>query len=197
MRYLIGLSIVAGVALLGLQLNAASTATGGSAPAFTLMDQSGKPVSLSDFSGKLVVLEWFNDGCPFVKAHYKDGDMNATAKKYEADGVTWLAINSTHTATVATNMAAASQWSIDRPVLSDASGKVGHAYGATNTPEIFVIGKDGKIDYSGAIDNDPQGDKSASEKVNYAGKALDELLAGKPVSEPMTKPYGCNVKYGD
>ena len=189
--------VLAGITLLTLQLHAATLLIGKTAPAFTLMDQNGKSVSLSDYTGKVVVLEWFNDQCPFVQGHYNNGDMNATAKKYAADGVVWLAINSSHFATDSTDKGAAEKWSIDRPVLLDADGKIGHEYDATNTPEIFVIDKDGKIAYQGAIDNDPHGDKSGSDKVNYASKALDEILAGKPVSEPETKPYGCNVKYAE
>ncbi|MBV8781340.1 MAG: thioredoxin family protein [Phycisphaerae bacterium] len=183
------------VALVAAMAWAASMTVGQTAPAFTLTDQNGKSVSLSDYAGKLVVLEWFNDGCPFVQRHYNDGDMNATAKAYAAKGVVWLAINSTHSASASSDKSIADKWSIDRPILSDTNGTVGHAYGATNTPEIFVIGKDGKIDYFGAIDNNPQGDKSASEVTNYVARALDEVLAGKPVSEPQTKPYGCSVKY--
>ena len=181
--------------MLVLQVHAATTLVGKTAPAFSLMDQNGKSVSLSDYPGKVVVLEWFNDQCPFVKGHYNNGDMNATAKKYAGDGVVWLAINSSNFATGSSNKSAAQQWSIDRPVLIDADGKVGHAYDATNTPEIFIVDQGGKIAYQGAIDNDPRVEKSGSEKVNYASKALDEILAGKAVSEPETKPYGCSVKY--
>jgi peroxiredoxin len=169
---------------------------GSTAPAFTLQDQDGKNVSLSDYAGKIVVLEWFNEGCPFVKRHYEAGDISATASKYATQGVVWLAINSTHDTSNASNKAADAAWNMNRPILNDASGTVGHAYGATNTPEIYIIGKDGKLAYEGAIDNDPQGEKS-NDKVNYAAKALDEILAGKPVSEPLTKAYGCHVHYAN
>jgi len=184
------------IALLGFGtlLVQASPPVGSTAPSFTLLDQNGKSVSLSDYAGKIVVLEWFNEHCRFVQRHYKAGDISQTAGKFAPDGVVWLAINSTHDNTNISNKAADSAWSMNRPILSDASGTVGHAYGATNTPEIFVIGKDGKIAYEGAFDNDPDGDKS-SDKVNYAAKALSEILAGQPVSEPETKPYGCDVHY--
>ena len=192
MKAKIGLVAVSLLGLSALQLLAAMPPIGSTAPAFTLQDQNGNSVSLSDYAGKIVALEWFNENCPIVQRHYKAGDISATANKYAADGVVWLAINSTHDNTDASNKVAAAAWNMNRPILSDASGTVGHAYGATNTPEIFIIGKDGKVAYEGAIDNDPQGDKS-SDKVNYPAKALDEILAGKTVSEPVTKPYGCTV----
>jgi peroxiredoxin len=194
MKKKIGFAAIALLGLSALQLLAAAPQIGAEAPAFTLQDQTGKSVSLSDYTGKIVVLEWFNENCPFVQRHYKAGDISETANKYAADGVVWLAINSTHDNTNTSNKAADMQWSMNRPILNDASGTVGHAYGATNTPEIFIINKDGKIAYEGAIDNDPQGDKSEG-KVNYPAKALDELLAGKTVSEPETKAYGCTVHY--
>ena len=174
----------------------ASPPVGSTAPAFTLQDQNGNNVSLSDYAGKIVVLEWFNENCPFVQRHYKAGDISDTAAKFAGNGVVWLAINSTHDNTNSSNKAAASAWNMNRSILNDASGAVGHAYGATNTPEIFVIGKDGKIAYEGAMDNDPQGDKS-SDKINYASQALTELLAGNPVSVPETKAYGCSVHYAN
>jgi peroxiredoxin len=183
------------VALTALVLQA-SPPVGSTAPAFTLQNQNGKNVSLSDYAGKVVVLEWFNEGCPFVQRHYKAGDIQETATKYAANGVVWLAINSTTGSTDASNKAADTAWQMNRPILNDSTGTVGHAYGATNTPEIFIVGTDGKIAYEGGIDNDPQGDKS-SDKVNYAAKALDEILANKPVSEPETKAYGCHVHYAN
>jgi peroxiredoxin len=186
----------------GLALRAAdvgptqSAKVGTPAPAFTLTDQNGKPTSLSDYSGKVVVLEWFNDGCPFVQRHYKDGDMNQTAEAFAPKGVVWLAINSTKDTDDAHNKAAAEKWSMNRPILNDATGTVGHLYKATNTPNMFVIGKDGMVAYRGAIDNDPDGDKS-TDKINYVSQALTEMLAGQPVSTPETKPYGCSIKYAE
>jgi peroxiredoxin len=194
MKTRIGFVAIAILALSSLSLFAAMPPIGSTAPAFALQDQNGNTVSLSDYAGKIVVLEWFNENCPIVQRHYKAGDISATAAKYIPQGVVWLAVNSTHDNTNASNKAAAAAWNMNRPVLSDASGTVGHAYGATNTPEIFIIGKDGKLAYEGGIDNDPQGDKS-SNKVNYADKALSEILAGQTVSEPVTKPYGCSVHY--
>jgi len=169
-------------------------AIGQPAPQFSLSDQDGKQVSLSDYSGKIVVLEWFNNECPFVVRHYKAGDMNATASKYAAKDVVWLAINTTAGKTQADNKAIAGQWKIDRPILADSDGTVAKSYGAKTTPHMFIIDKQGTLAYMGGIDNDPQGDKSA-DKVNYVDKALTELLNGSTVSEPQTKSYGCSVKY--
>ncbi len=107
----------------------------------------------------------------------------------------WLAVNSTHDVTDAENLAWVKQNNLQYPVLNDASGAVGHAYNAKSTPDMFIIDKTGKLVYSGAIDNDPQGDKS--DKLNYVSKALDELLASKPVSVPETKSYGCSVHYAN
>lgn len=168
------------------------------APAFSLPDQDGKTVNLSDYAGKVVVLEWFNDECPFVRKHYQRGHMNRLAARYARQGVAWLAINSTNSKSVADNKKVADAWKIDRPLLMDKDGSVGKAYGATNTPHLFVIGKDGTVAYLGAIDDNPSSDAAdLAGAKNYAAQALDEVLAGKPVSEPQTKAYGCSVKYAE
>lgn len=171
---------------------------GDKAPEFSLNDQNGKPIKLSDYRGKIVVLEWFNDHCPFVQKQYKTGAMNKLAAKYIEKGVVWLAINSTFSADFGHNAVAAAEWKIDRPILDDHKGYVGHLYGATNTPNMMIIDSSGKLAYWGAIDSIPSADEAdlASAK-NYVSAALDELLAGKPVSTPVTKPYGCSVKYAD
>lgn len=169
---------------------------GDKAPAFTLKDQSGKDVSLSDYAGKIVVLEWFNEGCPFVVKHYRAGHMNKLAAKYAGQGVVWLRINSTHSATPESNAKIAKEWKIEGPILQDSDGEVGHDYGATNTPHMFIIDKEGKLVYRGAIDSDSSADTAKIDgATNYVAKALDELLAGKSVSQPETKAYGCTVKY--
>jgi peroxiredoxin len=173
---------------------ASGAQVGAPAPQFSLPDQTGKTVSLADQSGKIVVLEWFNEGCPIVQRHYQADTMNKLANKYGPQGVVWLAVNSTSGSTNDSNAKAASQWKMDRPILNDAEGTVGHLYGATNTPHMYIIDKDGKLAYAGAIDNDPNGKKTDG-KVNYVEKALDELLAGNSVSQPQTKAYGCGVHY--
>jgi peroxiredoxin len=166
---------------------------GQTAPQFTLEDQNGKKVSLSDYAGKIVVLEWTNPDCPVVQRHYKANTMTTLEKKYAKQNIVWLAINSTHDTTNAVDLTWAKEQNITYPVLNDASGEVGHAYGAKSTPDMFIINKDGKLVYSGAIDNDPQGSKT--DATNYVSKALDEVLADKTVSVPETKSYGCAVHY--
>ena len=168
----------------------ASVKPGDEAPAFSLQDQNGKTANLSDYKGKIVVLEWFNDGCPFVQRHYKAKTMN---DKYKDKDVVWLAINSTAGKKPADNKSAAESMNVDHPILADTDSSVAKAYGAKSTPDMFVIDKDGKIAYEGAIDNDPDGTKA--DKVNYVDKALSEILAGKSVSEPQTESYGCHVHY--
>jgi peroxiredoxin len=167
---------------------------GDTAPSFSLQDQNGKTVSLNDFKGKIVVLEWFNDVCPFVQRHYKAGTMNDLASKWKAKDVVWLAINTTPGTSVSHNKEVVDQWSINHPVLDDSQGTVGREYGAKSTPHMFIIDKDGKIAYAGGIDNDPSGDKGST-RVNYVEKALEDLTSGRPVEIPQTKQYGCGVHY--
>lgn len=166
------------------------------APNFTLQDQDGKTVNLADYKGKIVVLEWFNPGCPFVQRHYsqKFNTMNNLYDKWSAKDVAWLGINTTRGNNAGSNKAAADKWNIKHPVLSDPDGTVAKAYGAKTTPHMFIIDKQGVLAYKGGIDNDPDGDKSA-DKVNYVDKALSELVAGQTVSQPETESYGCGVKY--
>ena len=184
------------LALLAFASSARAVDVGSVAPDFSLVDQNGKTVKLSDYAGKTVVLEWFNDGCPYVRKHYTTGAMNAVAARYAAKGVVWLAVNSTSSATTDTNARVAKSWKIDRPVLDDHAGTVGHAYGATNTPDLFVIDSAGKLAYKGAIDSIASPDPDdLSSATNYVAKALDDVLAGKPVAQSETKPYGCTVKY--
>lgn len=169
------------------------------APDFELTDLDGVKHKLSDHRGKTVVLEWFNPGCPFVKhTHGPGGSLETLAKDVAADGVVWFAINSGapgkqgHGREV--NAEAARAWSMAHPVLLDESGEVGRAYGAVTTPHMYIVDPEGVLRYEGAIDNAPMG-KASGNFVNHVTKALGELKAGKPVSTPRTKPYGCSVKY--
>jgi len=165
------------------------------APGFDLLDHAGKKVSLSDYAGKIVVLEWFNQQCPFSRRHYATPTMTMgkLAVKYAPKGVVWLAVNSSHFATPAQNKAWVEKHSLPYPILDDSAGKVGRAYSAKTTPDIRIVDRFGKVAYSGAIDNDPGGKKA--KRVNHVDKALEELVAGKKVSLSKTKPYGCSVKY--
>ncbi len=200
--FLLGLMSFTLLAALMVSTSAAKDKTGAqvgaAAPAFTLEDQSGQSHNLSDFAGKVVVLEWFNDGCPFVVKHYKEGHMNKLADKYEEKGVVWLAINSTSGTDNDHNKQIAKKWKIDRPILNDAAGAAGHAYGATNTPHMFVIDKEGKVAYMGAIDDNDDADTAViADSKNHVAAALDAVLAGEKIQTPQTKPYGCTVKYAE
>ena len=163
------------------------------APPFTLDDQQGRAVSLGQFAGKIVVLEWVNPDCPFVQRHYRAATMTGLARRYAPHGVVWLAINTTHYFDVEKNQAFHEKHALPYPVLDDSGGQVGRAYEALATPDMRIVDVDGRIAYQGAIDDDPRGEKD--EKTNYVAKALDELLAGRAVSIPKTHPYGCSVKY--
>jgi peroxiredoxin len=164
------------------------------APDFTLTDQDGRTVKLSDFSGKIVVLEWTNSQCPFVQRHYRAKTMIKLADAYKDKGVVWLAVNSTSTAGRGTNKQWRDSQQIPYPILDDHQGVVGKLYGAKTTPDMFVINTAGQIAYSGAIDDDPTGEKG-DKAVNYVKTVLDDLLAGRTPTVTETKSYGCGVKY--
>lgn len=179
----------------------ANAPAGKPAPAFTVTDLAGKPVSLADYKGKTVVLEWHNFGCPFVQKHYRSGNMQALQKKYGKD-VVWLAVNSTNKS--------ASDWMEAGPLgaelkrfeaqpaayLVDEPGRMGMAYGAKTTPHMYIIDPSGTVVYNGAIDDKRSTDVADVKGAkNYVVAALDELKAGKPVSTATTTPYGCTVKY--
>jgi peroxiredoxin len=175
---------------------------GAVAPDFTLKDTDGKSVHLADYKGKYVVLEWFNPGCPFVKAAHTKGSLVTFAKTEQKKGIVWLSINSGAAGKQGNGAdvtkAAMKTFNMSNPVLLDESGTVGHAYGATNTPHMFVIGKDQKVLYAGAIDNSPDGEGKSPQSgplVNYVDQALTQAMTGHTVDVSSTKPYGCSVKY--
>jgi peroxiredoxin len=172
------------------------------APDFTVDDAAGKPVKLSDYRGKFVVLEWTNPECPFVRKHYDSANMQGLQKQYAAKDVVWLSVNSTHRNhaefMTGTQMA---QWmgkqgGAPKAVLIDDTSATGRAYSARTTPHMFVIDPSGKVVYAGAIDDKRSANPAdAKTAKNYVRAALDESLAGKPVSVASTTPYGCSVKY--
>jgi len=169
--------------------------SGKRAPDFTLTSFDGKTVSLSDYRGKVVVLEWFNFECPYVKYHYDTTPtMVNLANKYKSKDVVWLAVNSTNHTTAEANKAFAQKHKLPYLILDDRPGRVGHAYDARTTPHMFVIDTKGNIIYEGAIDNSPLG-RTREGVVNYVDRALTELTTGKDISTRETKPYGCTVKY--
>ena len=168
------------------------------APDFTLTNYDGKTVKLSDYAGKIVVLEWFSYECPFARYNYeKTTSVNDLVNKFKDKGVVFLAINSTGHQTTEKNKEFAEQFKVSHPILNDSKGVVGRAYGAKTTPHTFIIDAKGNIAYTGSFDNAPIGKIPQGEQyVNYIDKALGELTAGKAVSVAETKPYGCSVKYG-
>lgn len=174
---------------------------GDTAPAISLKDTEGKEFTLAQFTkdGNIVVLEWFNPDCPFIKKHHVlNKTMNELHAKYSGKKVVFLAINSSAAGKEGSglerNKKAKSEYGVPFPILLDESGEVGHAYGAKTTPHMFIIGADGKVAYNGALDDDT--DPKTPGKVNYVAKALDEMLSKQPVSTTETRPYGCSVKYG-
>lgn len=170
------------------------TATvGKAAPDFELKDEAGKSHKLSDYKGKIVVLEWTSPECPYVVRHYDKDTMQTSWDKLGNDKVVWLAVDSSNFVTPES----AAEWKgkegFKYPVLQDAAGDVGKLYEAKTTPHMYVIDAEGTLRYAGAIDNDPRGKE---EKItNYVEEAVSALLEGKDVPTSNTQPYGCSVKY--
>jgi peroxiredoxin len=179
-----------------------SPPVGSAAPDFSLADAKGQTHSLSQYKGKYVVLEWFNPECPFVKKHYGSGNMQKLQEEYTGKGIVWLTIDSSAPGTegnISGEQAGKimSSWKTHQSaLLLDPEGKAGRSYGAKNTPHMFVINPEGKVVYEGAIDSKPTPNPSdIPNSTNYVKVALDESLAGKPVTNANTRPYGCSVKY--
>src|SRR5437868_3422547 len=179
-----------------------SPPVGAAAPDFSLPDAAGKTHSLSEYKGKYVVLEWFNPECPFVKKHYGSGNMQKLQTEFTSKGIVWLTIDSNAPGlegnlTAEQANAKIAEWKTKQTALVlDPEGKAGRAYGAKNTPHMFVINPEGKIVYEGAIDSKATPNPSdIASSTNYVKVALEESLAGKTVSNANTRPYGCSVKY--
>ena len=179
----------------------AAASVGQPAPGFTLNDTAGKPVRLADFKGRAVVLEWNNPGCPFVRKHYQ-GNMQALQKEAAAQGVVWLAINSTETASGDyLSPAQLARWMQDKQAaptatLMDEDGTAGRAYGARVTPHMYIVSAQGTLVYAGGIDSIPSARVDDIPKAtNFVRQALAEMKAGKPVSVATSPAYGCSVKY--
>lgn len=182
---------------------AAAAAVDKPAPDFTLNDYEGKPVHLADYKGKIVVLEWFNPDCPFVKASHNKGSLKGMAKRWTDKGVVWLAVNSAAPGKQghAPERVAIGKkdFAMEHPILADETGKVGRMYGATNTPHMYVIDAAGNLVYKGAIDNSADGEgesPTGGKLVNHVEEALNDLMAKRPVALKETRAYGCSVKYG-
>ena len=180
----------------------AAATVGQKAPDFTLTDTAGKTVRLSDFKGKHVVLEWNNPGCPFVRKHYDSANMQVLQKESAGKGVVWLAINSTETghpdylAPPKLGQWMVAQKAAASATLMDETGSVGKSYGARTTPHMYLVAPDGALLYAGGIDSIPSvRTEDIKTATNYVRQGLNEALAGKPVSQATTRPYGCSVKY--
>jgi peroxiredoxin len=195
MRRIVALAVIVALPLLVIaadEKDKKEAAGGRAAPAFALKDTKGTEHKLEQYKDKIVVLEWTEPGCPYVVRHGKAGTMNKIASDYKDKGVVFLAVYTHKSTDVAAMQKFIDEHKLTYPVLVDSTCATGKAYGATNTPQMFVI-KGGKILYEGAIDDNERG---KNEKVvNYVRNALDEIIAGKAVTTPKTKPYGCTVKY--
>ena len=169
---------------------------------FKAVDTYGKTHSLNQYRGKWVVLEWLNHGCPYVRKHYDNNVMQALQKKYAAKGVVWLSIVSSapgkqgHYSNEKANDLTKEKGAAPHAVLIDESGKVGRLYDARTTPHMFVINPEGTLVYMGGIDDKPSTRASDFKDARpHVDVALQEAMAGKPVSVPSSQPYGCSVKY--
>jgi len=199
-RTLISSAALAGLGWTGTSFAAPSV--GQKAPEFSLPDTTGKPVSLSAFRGKHVVLEWVNPGCPYVRKHYGSANMQGTQKEAAAAGAVWLAINSTEEASadylvpeqlarwMQTQQAAATH------TLMDVEGTAGKAYGARTTPHMYIINPQGLLVYAGGIDSIPSSRvDDIKTAVNYVKQGIRQATAGQAISAATTRPYGCSIKY--
>lgn len=190
-----------GAAAGGSESAAGELTVGQEVPDFTLNDLDGKPVSLKDHRGKVVVVEWYNPDCPFVKAAHTEGPLKDMAKRNAEKGVVWLAINSGAAGKqgngLERNRVSVREYELANPVLLDEAGAVGRAWGATATPHMYVIDAAGKLVYRGALDNKPLGRLKGDTYTPYTQDGIDAALAGRAAPSPVTQAWGCAVKYGD
>lgn len=191
-----------GAALLLATFTVSAARVGEPAPGFTGTDSKGKTHTLADYRGRFVVLEWHNRDCPYVKKHYGAGNMQALQKEWTGKGVVWLTIISSapgqqgHQSPEAANAYFAEQKWAASAVILDPEGKIGRLYDAKTTPHMYVIDPAGNLVYNGAIDDKPTSDVADIPTArNFIAAALTEAMAGKPVSTPTSRPYGCSVKY--
>jgi peroxiredoxin len=195
--------VLSAVLLAGLSLSVhAAPKVGEPAPVFSGTDPSGKTWTLSELRGQPVILEWTNHDCPYVKKHYESDNMQALQREATADGYLWLSVISSapgkqgHVSPEQADALTTERQAAPTAVLLDESGEIGRAYGARTTPQMFVIDADGVLVYMGGIDDRPTTNPAdIPGATNYVRAALAERDAGEPVSQPVTRPYGCSVKY--
>ena len=196
-------SLLCAVAALSLTATVhAAPAIGDPAPAFSAVDTAGRTRTLSEFKGKTVVLEWTNDGCPYVKKHYGAGNMQKLQQDAAKGGAVWLSIISSapgkqgYVTAAGANELTRTRGAAPAAVLLDPKGDVGRAYEAQTTPHMYVIDKDGVLRYMGAIDDRPTTDAATIHGArNYVREALTAIASGQKIAETATDPYGCSVKY--
>lgn len=183
---------------------AAQQTTGAPAGNLKLTDMTGRNVSLSDYRGKTVVIEWNNPGCPFVQKHYNSGNMQKTQAAANGMGAVWLTVNSGapgkqgYMTGPQVQAFVTSAKAVPTAYLLDPKGVVGKGYGAKTTPHLYIVDSVGKLVYQGGIDDKPTANAAdIAGARNHVLAALGEMKAGKPVSMPETRPYGCSVKYAD
>lgn len=202
-RFALAFHSLAAVVFVVPTVAVAAPEIGRQAPAFSGQTDSGETISLDQFRGRKVVLEWTNDGCPFVQKHYETGNMQATQQAVTEDGTVWISVISSaedkqgYSDAARSRMLTESRSASPSHVVLDASGDNGRAYLAKTTPQMFVIDEAGILRYMGAIDNKPSAKHATvDDATNYVLAAMSDLEAGREVAVDRTKPYGCSVKYG-
>jgi peroxiredoxin len=201
---LIGAGALTGAATLVVASGRAHAAAtvGQPAPTFTALATNGSNVSLADHRGKIVVLEWTNHECPYVRKHYESGNMQALQKDAKAKDIVWLTVISSapgeqgHVTAAQADGLTRSRQAVPTAVLLDPQGTVGRMYDAKVTPHMYVINAKGVLMYAGAIDDRPTTRRADVQTAqNYVRVALEAVMAGQPVKTPITRAYGCTVKY--
>ncbi len=198
-----GAVFAVGVALVAAAGSAqADLAVGEPAPTFVGIDSNGKTHRLADYRGRVVILEWTNHDCPYVRKHYGSDNMQALQRRATDDGVVWLSVISSapgtqgHVDGAGANRLTAERGARPTAVLLDSKGDIGRVYGARVTPHMYVIDAAGKFAYIGGIDDTPTADPADVKTAkNYVTAALADMKAGRPVAAARTRPYGCTVKY--
>jgi peroxiredoxin len=196
-------SLIVFCSVVALVAAAFAVKVGEPAPGFGAVDSTGKMQHLSDYKGKYVVLEWHNQGCPFTQKHYQSENMQRLQKEWTAKGVVWFTVISSapgkqgFVTPSQENEYLKKMNAAPTAVLMDPAGTLGHLYDAKTTPDMYIIDPAGNLIYEGAIDDKPTTDQAdIAGAKNYVEAALTEAMAGKPVTDPATRPYGCSVKYG-
>jgi peroxiredoxin len=191
------------LSIMALAASAFAVEVGKPAPDFTAMDVNGNTVHLSDYKGKIVIIESYNSDCPYCHNQYATGAMQDLQKQLAAKGVVWLLVNSVnpHNSSHRTYAQARQEMTAEKmdvtAWLDDSSGAIGHLYDMKTTPDMYVIDQKGTLVYDGAIDDQPDPFHNPKTAHNYVSEAVDDVMTGKPITVSQTKPYGCSVKYAD